>query len=299
MSVTTITPVKNGAAYIAEAIESARAQPEVGEILVIDDGSTDGTQTIVRQFADPRVRLLANAATGVSAARNTGARAATGDWLVFLDADDRLRPGAVAALLAVAGTAVEAIAVYGDYNRIDRDGRAIGVRGAFRARAKPSGRILERLATGNFIVNGGVMIVRAAAFAKSGGFDETLRLCEDWHCWCKLAALGDIRYAGVHVLDYRVHEANTMTPTARSPADYLPAAARVFTDPGVVAGLPADRLPELRSAAETHLWIYAATQAIRFHRYGRALSYVAQALSRSPRATPRVMLRIGIALVGA
>ncbi|HEY4403777.1 MAG TPA: glycosyltransferase [Xanthobacteraceae bacterium] len=298
MPVSIIIAVRNGGRYITEAIESARA-PQVCEILVVDDGSTDGTRDIVKGFADPRVRLLCSAATGVSAARNTGARVATGDWLMFLDADDRLRPGAIAALLAAAGTAGEAIAVYGDYDRIDQAGRAIGIRRAWRGRAKPSGRILERLVAGNFIVNGGVMIVRASAFAACAGFDETLRFCEDWHCWCRLAALGDIRYAAVHVLDYRVHDAGTMTARARSPADFLPAAERVFTDPAIVANLSKSSVSALRAAAEVHLSAYAAAQAVRFHCYGQAFAYTARAMAQAPRAAPGVMLKVGMAFLGA
>jgi glycosyltransferase involved in cell wall biosynthesis len=297
MPVSIVIAVRNGARYIAEAIESARV-PEVAEILVVDDGSTDATRDIVNGLADPRVRLLSSAASGVSAARNTGARAATGEWLMFLDADDRLRPGAIAALLAAAQTASAAIAVYGDYDRIDPEGRAIGMRRAWRGRAKPSGRILERLVAGNFIVNGGVMIVRAQAFAACAGFDETLRFCEDWHCWCRLAALGDIHYAAVHVLDYRVHDAGTMSARARSPADFLPAAERVFTDPAIVAKLPKASLLSLRAAAEVHLCAYAAAQAVRFHCYGQALAYTARAVAQTPRAAPGVMLKVGMAFLG-
>ena len=298
MSVSIIIAVKNGSAYIAEAVDSARAQAAVHEILVIDDGSTDGTRDIVRNFGDPRVRLLPNAATGVSAARNTGARAATGEWQMFLDADDRLRPGAIAALLQAARPLPDAVAVYGDYDRIDHNGRAIGIRRTLRRRAKPSGQILARLAAGNFIVNGGVMIIRAAAFAASGGFDETLRYCEDWHCWCRLAAGGDINYAPIHVLDYRVHDANTMTATTHSPDDFRPAAERVFSDPLIVAKLPQSRLSALREAADVHLSTYAAAQAVRFRRYGCALSYAAKAAARSPHAAPGVVLRVGMALLG-
>lgn len=298
MSVSIITAVKDGSAYIAEAVDSARTEAAINEILVIDDGSTDGTRDIVRSFSDLRVRLLRNAATGVSAARNTGARAATGEWLMFLDADDRLRPGAITALLQVARSVPDAVAVYGDYDRIDHNGRAIGIRRALRRRAKPSGHILARLAAGNFIVNGGVMIIRATAFAASGGFDELLRYCEDWHCWCRLAAGGEIHYAPIYVLDYRVHGANTMIATTRSPDDFRPAAERVFSDPLIVAKLPQSCLSALREAAEVHLSTYAAAQAIRFRCYGRALSYAAQAAARSPRATPGVVLRVGLAFLG-
>ena len=93
-------PARNAASHIREAIASVLAQGlDVDALIVVDDGSSDATAAIVRTFGDSRIRLVANDGSGVSAARNAGARAATGEWLMFLDADDRLRPGAIAALL--------------------------------------------------------------------------------------------------------------------------------------------------------------------------------------------------------
>ena len=148
--VSVIIPAKNAAAYIGETIASALAQADVAEVIVVDDGSTDDTVAIVQAIRDPRLRLMMNDASGVSAARNLGARTARGDWLMFLDADDRLRPDAVTTLLTAAKTAPRAVLVYGDYNTIDSAGRTIGRRGLLKGRLKPSGRVLERLAERQF-----------------------------------------------------------------------------------------------------------------------------------------------------
>ena len=109
--VSVVIPAKNVAAYIGETLASALAQREVDEVIVVDDGSTDSTAAIVRAIRDPRLRLMTNDSSGVSAARNLGARHARGEWLLFLDADDRLRPGAVAALLAAARGAPRPVVV--------------------------------------------------------------------------------------------------------------------------------------------------------------------------------------------
>jgi hypothetical protein len=217
---------------------------------------------------------------------------------MFLDADDRLRPGAIAALLKAAMSAPQAVVVYGDYDRIDGDGRPIGRRGLLRGRSKPSGRVLARLAAGNFIVNGGIMIIRRATFAAAGGFDEALKYCEDWHCWCRLAALGEFRFLPDLILDYRVHAANTMNATLRSPQDFLPAAKRVFGDRAILDKLPAHLVPMLRRAAEVHLITYAAAQAVRFRGYRKAARYALMAARRSPLAVPHVTLRVGLAFLG-
>lgn len=297
-AVSVVIPAKNAAAYIGETIDSALMQGGVSEIIVVDDGSTDGTEAIVRAIRDPRLRLMRNDASGVSAARNLGARNARGDWLVFLDADDRLRPDAVATLLAAAKTAPHAVLVYGDYNTIDSAGQTIGRRDLLKRRQKPSGHVLERLASGNFIVNGGIMLVRAEAFRATGGFDVSLRYCEDWHCWCRLAATGEFAYVPKLLLDYRLHTANTMNAAVRTPQDFFPAVARVFDDELILGKLPSGAASRLRQAAEIHLVTYAATQAVRFGRYREALAYLGMVGRRSMKAVPRSAAKIALSYFG-
>jgi glycosyltransferase involved in cell wall biosynthesis len=296
--VAVIIPAKNAAAYIGETIASALAQADVAEVIVVDDGSTDETVAIVQAIRDRRLRLMMNDASGVSAARNLGARTARGDWLMFLDADDRLRPDAVTTLLTAAKTAPRAVLVYGDYNTIDSAGRTIGRRGLLKGRLKPSGRVLERLAAGNFIVNGGIMLIRTDGFRATGGFDVSLRYCEDWHCWCRLAATGDFAYVPKLLLDYRLHTANTMNAAVRAPQDFFPAVARVFDDELILGKLPAGAAPRLRQAAEIHLVTYAATQAVRFGRYREALGYLGMVGQRSLKAVPRSAVKIALSYFG-
>jgi len=91
-----IIPVYNGERYLAEALESVLAQGDPAlEVLVVDDGSTDGTEAVARSFGAP-VRHIAQAQAGAGAARNRGATLAQGALLAFLDADDRWRPGKLA-----------------------------------------------------------------------------------------------------------------------------------------------------------------------------------------------------------
>ena len=297
-SVSVVIPAKNVAAYVGETIASALAQGEVTEVIVVDDGSTDNTISIVRAIRDPRLRLMTNDSAGVSAARNLGARHASGEWLLFLDADDRMRPGAVAALLAAARGAPRAVLVYGDYNTIDSEGRQIGRRDLLKGRRKPSGDVLTRLAAGNFIVNGGIALARAEAFRAIGGFDTSLRYCEDWHCWCRLAAIGEFEFASKLLLDYRLHTANTMNAAIRTPQDFFPAIARVFDDGLILARLPAGTAAGLRQAAEIHLVTYSAMQAVRFGRYREAFTYLGMVGSRSFKSLPRSALRVALACFG-
>jgi glycosyltransferase involved in cell wall biosynthesis len=292
-TVSVVMPVKNGARYIAEAIRSAlQAGDKIVQLVVVDDASTDGTLAAVRAIDDRRIRIVPNHSCGLPAGRNTGAAIATGEWLYFLDSDDRLRPGALDTLLAAASTAPEAAVIYGDYERIDAGGRTIGSRAAFRTRRKPSGDVLASILTGNFMVVG-AQIVRHEAFRRAGGFDETLGYCEDWHFWCRVAAFAPfLHVAGCHVLDYRIHGASMMHATPRPFRDLAPAVEAVFADERIVGRFsPAER-GSLREAARASMMTYVATEAIRLRAYRTAASSTLRAIGQRPRGAPRVLAKV-------
>ncbi|MCO5156571.1 MAG: glycosyltransferase [Aquamicrobium sp.] len=300
--VSVVIPVRNGEDHVVEAVESALAQGDaVIEVIVVDDGSSDRTVERVAALADPRIRLVTDrpaGRSGVSAVRNYGFAGSRGEWVLFLDADDRLREGAVARLIEGADDPRVA-AVYGDYERIDGEGATVGWRRLLRHRAKPSGDIVESLLAGNFIVNGGIMLIRAANFREIGGFDESLRYCEDWHAWCRLATTGEMRFRqGLGVLDYRVHSSSTMMAKTLTMDDYLPALDAIFSDPHIVRAVPAERRAGLRAKAHAHLNAYLIGQSLRAGRYGTALSGLAATLARQPRALPRALLVSAAALAG-
>ena len=96
-SFSVVIPVFNRPREIQRAVKSCLEQQYAGfEIVVVDDGSTDDTQAAVRQWANKRVTIVTHSGNrGVCAARNTGVRSARGEWLVFLDSDDELLPGAL------------------------------------------------------------------------------------------------------------------------------------------------------------------------------------------------------------
>lgn len=92
-----VIPAYNRAGLVGRAIESCLGQDwRDFEVIVVDDGSTDGTSEAVQRYDDPRVRLVAHEVNrGACPARNTGVDAALGEWIVFLDSDDELLPGAL------------------------------------------------------------------------------------------------------------------------------------------------------------------------------------------------------------
>jgi glycosyltransferase involved in cell wall biosynthesis len=306
MWVNVVIPVKNGARFIGDAVASALGQPGVKQVIVVDDGSTDDSAEIVSRIDDARVTLIRSAGRGVSAARNLGfaelerlssVKENSQGWVMFLDADDRLVAGATVQLLE--GVRADCVAVYGDYERIDASGRRIGRRSMLRRRVKPSGNILRDLLAGNFIVNGGVMLIRHTQFRRAGGFDETLRYCEDWHLFCRLAGLGPIVWRpGTTVLEYRVHDNSAMMSGRINFDHYRAAVERVFTDPMIIGKVAGHDVARLRRKAEAHLRTYLACQAIRVRAYGRAVKDTAAVMALLPSQAPKTLAHALGALAG-
>lgn len=294
--VAVVIAVCNGEAYVAEAVRSALAEKEVGKVVVVDDGSTDRTRDVVASIRDQRLTLTSNPGVGVSAARNHGATLSDTRWLLFLDADDRLVPGGVTALLASGAT--DPVMIYGDYERIAANGRRIGKRFLMRRRAKPSGDILRALLAGNFIINGGIALVRRDIFAGIGGFDPTLSLCEDWHLWCRIAAMGAVVYVPRRVMDYRVHTTSVMMGKHRRYEDFKPALDAIFAHPLVMAAIAAGERERLRLKSASSLKAYCAAQIYRKGARREGIVLAMRAIGEKPRETPRVLLRLGAAMAG-
>jgi glycosyltransferase involved in cell wall biosynthesis len=194
--VTIVIPAFNVARYIRDCLASVRVQtiPE-WECIVVDDGSTDGTAERVRQCADPRIRLIEQRNKGVSAARNAGLAAARGKYVLFLDGDDLLHREALARLSAELDGDAQAVAAYGGVWAIFEDGSSYPQK-ALQRRRFLSGDLLEALMRWEIFLSVGCTLTRAESARAVGGFNEGLRLSEDWEFWCRLAASGTFRFVG-------------------------------------------------------------------------------------------------------
>jgi glycosyltransferase involved in cell wall biosynthesis len=179
MKISVVIPSHGAAAWIRRAVDSALAQTYAAhEIIVVDDGSTDDTAAIVASYGD-RVRLILQVHAGVSAARNRGVAAATGEWLAFLDADDAFRPRKLALQKAAVDADARLRLVYGAA-RVVSGGRELRTIEAF-----PSTKLWPALRYRSPILPSTVLL-RRDSFLAVGGFDASLRVAEDWDLWLKL-----------------------------------------------------------------------------------------------------------------
>jgi hypothetical protein len=177
-----IVAAYQAAGTIGEALESAFAQTlPAKEIVVCDDGSTDDLDAALEPYRDV-ITLLRQENAGEAATKNRGARAATGEFVVFLDADDVFLPERLEALAELAAARPDLDLLTTDAF-LELDGRVVRrcyEHGWTFAIDDQRREILER----NFVF--GLTAVRRTRFLVSGGFDESLRYATDWDLWCRM-----------------------------------------------------------------------------------------------------------------
>jgi glycosyltransferase involved in cell wall biosynthesis len=168
---------------VGAAVESVLAQsfPDF-ELIVVDDGSTDGTAGRLARLRS-RLRILSTPRKGVSAARNTGVSQSLGHYLAFLDSDDLWRPGKLARQTAFMVEHPEVRICQTEEIWI-RNGIRVNPKAVHR---KPSGDIFARSLDLCLVSPSAVMMTREL-FQRLGGFDETLPVCEDYDLWLRVAA---------------------------------------------------------------------------------------------------------------
>ena len=291
MLVSIVTPCFNVRRYVGAAVESLLAQTHARwEAIVVDDGSTDGTAEIVSAFADPRVRLIRQPNKGVSAARNCGIKAAHGDAILFLDADDWLAPDALARLVAVLDRP-DIVAAYGAFCFVTEDGARV-VRhktGPF-----PDGDIVERLLVENLFANGGHLLIRARTVRAIGCFRDDLRFGEDWEYWCRLALAGLIGVVPGDgpLLFVRQRSTGAYLRMATDPEAFTPCTQAIFAMPALAARLEPERLARLRTMTEAeNAWI-VGRESLRHGNPHVGLGYLRRSFRARPSMKRTVLLLV-------
>jgi glycosyltransferase involved in cell wall biosynthesis len=204
--VSIVMPAYNRQKYIASAIESVLAQTFADwELIVVDDGSRDGTCQIAERYAADhpgRITVIAQANAGVVIARNKAIRAARGTYVAFIDSDDLWHPEKLAHQVACFRLAPDAAFVYTGYETIDADNRTDRI---VRPDPRFRGEVRDLLWTEPNEILGPTLMVRRDALFAVGLFDERLRAAENVDLRLKLAHRGPIEYVDAVLYRYRKH----------------------------------------------------------------------------------------------
>src|SRR5262245_15363561 len=202
--VSVVIPCYNHAEFLGDAIESIMAQTCArSEVVVVDDGSTDRSAEVASRYSG--VRFLSQRNQGAGAARNTGLKHVLGEFVVFLDADDRLLPHAFEAGLQCFAAHPECALVAGRCVYMNRDGTPQHTR---HDPAVERDHYL-RLLTSNYIFTPATVMLRAEAVRRIGGFKTRVSGSEDYDLYLRIARNHPIWCHDQEVAEYRQHETNT------------------------------------------------------------------------------------------
>ncbi len=245
--VSLIIPCYNGESFVRQALDCALGQtwPNV-EVVVVDDGSTDRSAEILREYGD-RIRVVSQVNSGLPAARNSGIRSSRGEFLCFLDADDYLSPEfaeVMASALVLSGAAV----AYCGWQNIGAQGRSN------EPYVPPDYEATDKLES--FLRSASpwpvhAAMVRADVLRETGGFNESLPTCEDYEFWLRVALTRPLVRVPLVMAFYRHHGQAQMSSDRWRQARYAWLIKREFIQrsPQLVAGISSHRLRELVDGA--------------------------------------------------
>lgn len=213
--VSAVLPVFNGRRFLRDAVESILAQSlPPCELIVVDDGSTDGSLATLEGLppAPFPIRMLRQDNAGQSAARNLAARHAEGEYLAFLDQDDRWYPQHLEMLVEPLAADPAVGWAYCDFDEMDFDGNLV-TRAFLRAQGvrHPKQTIFECVAA-DLMVLPSASVVRRSAFEQAGGFDEALSGYEDDDLFVRFFRLGwEHDFVDRPLLRFRIHSNGSST----------------------------------------------------------------------------------------
>jgi glycosyltransferase involved in cell wall biosynthesis len=182
--VSVVIPTRDRLALVRDAVSCALGQDGVDvQVVVVDDGSSDGTPDALEAIGDPRLRVERMPRRGgVARARNAGVAVAAGEWIAFLDDDDLWAPERLSRQLEVAREAGASVA-YGSRLVVDAQRRPTAT-----VLAERPAEVPELLRWGNVLGSPSCVMVSADVLRRHGGFDERFSALADWKLWLELAA---------------------------------------------------------------------------------------------------------------
>lgn len=217
--VSVLIPSFNHRQFVEECVESVLAQTHIDfEIVVVDDGSKDGSLEVLRAFGD-KILLLKLPQKGTQAARNAAIAASSGEYLALLDSDDVWLPIKLERQVAVLDQRPDVGLVYSLAYQIDAHGALLNEGRTIGRQLESSPSALEQFIVGNSIP-APTAIFRRSCLDKVGGFDESFLGSGDWDLWLRISAHYEVAFIPEPLALYRLHEFNTTKALFKNHAYY-------------------------------------------------------------------------------
>lgn len=326
--VSVLIPTYNRAYIIERAIESALTQGhEPIEVLVIDDGSQDGTREFIRERYgnDPRVRYFYKENAGVASARNVGIRESRGEFVAFLDSDDEWLPGKIALQLEGLGLAPEAGMIWTDMRAVGPDRQILhspylrkmyqtyrffatpqdifSKELALQTKSEPDcnsgiklyvGEIFSPMALGN-LVHTSTALFRRERLLKVGYFREDYRVAEDYEFYLRTCKEGPVAFLDAVTVSYQIGMKDALTSPAYSVpivTNYVEILERTLSENRDLIRLPQALIRECRASA----YAWAGQSCLTDGQNERARRYFLKSLKINP-LQPQLFKYLGAALL--
>ncbi|MBD2665438.1 hypothetical protein B6N60_04428 [Richelia sinica FACHB-800] len=194
------------------------------ELIIINDGSRDGTLEIISQIDDTRIKLFSFENAGGNVSRNRGLKYAIGEFVSFLDADDIWTSDKLASQLQALAENPQAAVAYSWTDYIDEHGKFL----LAGTHINVNGDVYEKLLTNNFLENGSNPLIRKEAIISLGGFDESLNAAQDWDMWLRLAAKFEFVCVPTVQILYRFSANSVSTNLARQEKSCLQVITKAY-----------------------------------------------------------------------
>jgi glycosyltransferase involved in cell wall biosynthesis len=249
--VSVIIPAYNSAHFLPAALDSVLAQTYRNlEILVIDDGSTDDTEAVMRGYGPP-VRYLRQVNGGVASARNRGIQESRGRYVAFLDADDTWHSHKLQRQLEELARRPECRLCYSAFTLVRSDLTPLGTRRSVRH----ASALEDLLLRGNIVGSICTVVCERSLLKASHQFDPALSQCADWDMWVQLATLTDFLYVDEPLVTYRQHTMNMSRNAPLLEHDSLRVLEKGFANPA----LPPTLVKRRRRALGRNYTVLAGT----------------------------------------
>jgi glycosyltransferase involved in cell wall biosynthesis len=278
--VTVVIPAYNAEATLGETLESLFAQTFADfELIMVDDGSTDGTVRVAESVGDHRLRALSVPNGGVSRARNHGVAQARGEFVAFLDADDLWEPGKLEQQIAVFDAQPSAGLCVTGAIRVDGASRELAPIPVLDTDDPCRTLLLQSMAVG--CISSGM--VRKTLLESVGGFDPRFSQCADWDLWLRLSRAGGIAVVPEQLVRYRSSRGNMSSDIGLLERDTF-AVLDAFYSTGAAAPYR-----DVRTRAYSNHWMICAGSYLHQRQFVDSLRCLYRGVTTSPSNVVRLL----------